>query len=62
MTTHGHTFRQFGQVEKICRCGFVIPHDATEKEVENLMREHLGYVPECSGEWHVFPAPKTLKE
>ena len=55
MDLHDHHFRNFKSVEKICRCGFVIPRDATAEQIEDLMRENLGYVAKCGGRWHVYP-------
>jgi hypothetical protein len=58
MELRGHHFRPFKSVERICRCGFVIERNATPAQVEARMLESLGYVFECSGEWHVFPTPR----
>lgn len=55
MFLHGHYFRKFGEVERICRCGFVVGADETPDQIEQRMRQCLGYVASCSGEWHVFP-------
>jgi hypothetical protein len=53
MDMHGHHFRDFGSVEQICRCGFVIARGSTPEQVEELMRDTIGYVSRCSGQWHV---------
>jgi hypothetical protein len=50
-----HTFRKFGEVERICMtCGYVTPAPATEQEVKDWMRQHNGAEWWCGGAWHHF--------
>lgn len=51
----GHHFSNFKSEELICwRCGYVIPRDYSEREVQQQMIEIDGSLIKCGGVWHVW--------